>query len=316
MNRFTSASIIALLVGFVARAADEAKDPKEQKFPVVTDAGGKEVVLKKWKMVGGTRQLGWIAAKPEVFDVREVGSTTFKDGVTTFVPVSRVQGIKYEYDKETCAIQIAGLDKPLTGTTKYKDINVITIEAEVDQGKSGVADLRYRGGVIKGGIKEIKFPDAKAPEAPPAKGELFSFLIVPEAKGKSGVVMTASNVQALYRFGDGSEKPLSWLMFKKTLKVEIADIRSMHVGDFNVKEKTAECEVQLKDGMQLSVTLLTSVSIDGKPATLVGLLGDVPAGWKLFPVHTFQEFQPGELKVDEDPKKKEPPKKKGPTKDE
>ena len=60
-----------------------------------------------------------------------------------------------------------------------------------------------------------EFPGAKAPEAAPGKGELFSFLVVPEGKGKSGVVSTALNVQALYHFNDGSEKLLSYLMFKK-----------------------------------------------------------------------------------------------------
>jgi hypothetical protein len=294
----------------LAVAAVVAQPPAESSSPVVTDAGGKEVILKKWHITGGTRKLAWLADKPECFELRETGSTTFKDGVLTFVPLRRIQSIKYDYEKETCAVAVAGLDQPLAGTTRFKDINTITVEAEIDKGKSGVADLRYRGGIIKGGIKEIKFPDAKAGEAP-AKGELFSFAIVPEAKGKSGVVMTANNAQALYRLADGSESPRTWLVFKKTLKVELADIKSMHVGEFNVKDKTAECEVETKDGMQLSVTLLTAASIDGKPATLIGLLGDVPAGWKLFPVHTLQQFQPGELKAEE-PKKKEPAKKKEP----
>lgn len=305
------AAACLFLAGLTLLADDP---PKGDKQPVVVDAGGKEVVLKKWKIVGGTRKLGWLADKPEAFEMREFGSTTFKDGVLTLVPMSRVKSIKYEYDNQACAVEVAGLEKPLQGTTKYKDTNAITVEAEVDQGKSGVADLRYRGGVIKGGIKEIRFPAAKAPDAA-AKGDLFSFLVVPEGKGKSGTVATAVNVQALYRFGDGSEKPLPWLMFKKTLKVEIATIKSMHVGEFNVKERTAECEVQLKDDMALSVTLLGAVTVDGKPATLVGLIGEVPGGWKLFPVYTFGQFQPGELKVEpkEEPKK-EPAKKKDPAK--
>ncbi|MCE9534499.1 MAG: hypothetical protein K8T89_25765 [Planctomycetes bacterium] len=319
---------LLLLAGLIVLAqnglaADPAKDGVQ---PVVTDPNGKEVSLRKWKIVFGTRKIGWLPEKIDVFEVREFGSTTFKEGVLTLVPMASIQSIRYEYDKETAHIEVAGLDKPLQGTTKYKDINMITIEAEVDQGTSGVADLRYRGGLIKGGFKEVKFPKAVALAAP-AKGELFSFLVAPEGKGKSATVMTATNVQALYRLADGTEKPLSWLMFKKTLKVEMADIQKLHVGEYNVKEKTAECDVQKKDGTQITVTLLSSVMVDGKPATLIGLMGQVPAGWKLFPIHTFTEFQPGDLKIEEkneEPKKvetkkeekKAPPKVDPPKKDE
>jgi hypothetical protein len=205
------------------------------------------------------------------------------------------------------------LDKPLEGTTKFKDINMITIEAEVDQGASGVADLRYRGGIMKGGFKSVKFPDVKPFEKQPEKGELFSFLVVPEGKGTTATVQSVTNVKPLYRFSDGTEKFIPYLIFKKTLKVDFANIQSIHVGDHNAKEKTAECEVTLKEGMPLSVTLLGQVQIEGKNATFVGFLGESPAGYRLFPIHTIQQYQPGEIKLDAP--KKEPPKKKTPKKD-
>jgi hypothetical protein len=297
-QRYAVILFVGLAISRGGLSADAVPDSTDKKETVVTDANGKEVVLRKWKIVGGTRKLSWLPGdKMEFFEMRELGSTNFKDGVTTFVPMSRIESIKYDYDEEIAAVRVAGIDKPLKGTTKFKDINSITIEAEVDQGTSGIADLRYRGGVIKVGFKEVKFPDAKAPEEPPAKGVLYSFLVAPEGKGKTGTVMTAISVQGLYRFGDGSEKLLPLLMFKKTLKVDIGSIQHLNVGAFNVKEKTAECEVTLKDGMQLSVTLLTSATVDEKPASLVGLVGKVAAGWKLFPIHTIHEFQPGELKI-------------------
>jgi hypothetical protein len=309
-NILTKLSKSALLLAAILALTNAglAADPPADSQPVVTDAAGKQFILKKWKIAGGVRKLGWLADKPEAFELREFGSTTFKEGVLTLVPMSRIDSIRYEYDKETANVHLAGLDRPLQGTTKYKDINMITVRAEVDQGASGVADLRFVGGLMKGGFKEIKFAGAKTPEAPAAKGELFSFLIVPEGKGKSGVVATAMNVQALYRSSDGSEKLLPYVMFKKTLKIDLNDIQKIGVGEQNVKEKTAECEVLKKDGSQLSITLLGSTPIDGKPATLVGLLGAVDVGWKLFPIHTFTTFQRGELKI-EDKKAPEAPKK-------
>ncbi len=296
----------------------QAQPKENSKAPILVDASGKELALKKWKIVSGLHKLGWLEGKPAAFEMREFGSTTFKDGVITWIPFKRVEGIRYDYVKETAYVDVAGLAKPLEGTTKYKDINMITIEAEVDQGTSGVADLRYRGGTLKGGFKSVKFPDVKPFEKQPVKGDLFSFLVVPEGKATTATVQSVTNVKPLYRFSDGTEKLIPYLIFKKTLKVDFTNIQSIHVGDHNAKEKTAECEVALKDGMPLSVTLLGQIQIDGKNATFIGFLGEAAAGYKLFPIHTIQQFQPGEIK--EIPKKelpkKEIPKKKDPKKDE
>lgn len=261
--------------------------------PIVIDSSGKELTLKKWKIVAGTRKLPWVEGKPEVFEIRELGSTSFKDGIVTLVSLSRIQEVAWDYEKETMTVRVAGLEKPLIGTTKYKDINVLTIEAEVDQGKSGVADLRFRGGPIKGGIRGIKFPNAKAPERMREPGSVFAFTVPPVAKSKAGpAVYQASGIQALYRTSSTEEKPLSYLMFKKTLKVELANISQLTVGTYNAKDHTAECELKQKDGMDLSVTLLTAFPIDGKPATLLGFLGVVPAGYRLFPIYTISQFNP------------------------
>ncbi|MSR52834.1 MAG: hypothetical protein EXS09_06035 [Gemmataceae bacterium] len=265
----------------------------QEPMPTVTDSAGKELTLKKWKIVAGTRKLSWAEGKPESFEIREVGSTSFKDGIITFVAMSRVQEVTWDYEKETMTVRVAGLEKPLIGTTKYKDINVLTIEAEVDQGKSGVADLRFRGGPIKGGIRGIKFPNAKAPEKMPEAGPAFAFTVPPEAKSKGGpAVYQASGFQALYRTSNTEEKLLPYLMFKKTLKVEIANIGRLTVGAYNAKDHTAECELKQKDGMDLSVSLPASFPIDGKPATLLGFVGTVPAGYRLFPIHTISQFEP------------------------
>ena len=99
-------------------------------------------------------------------------------------------------------------------------------------------------------------------------------------------------IQALYRTSNTEEKLLSYLMFKKTLKVELATISHLSVGTYNAKDHTAECELKQKDGMDLSVTLLATFPIDGKPATLLGFVGTVPAGYRLFPVHTITQFEP------------------------
>jgi hypothetical protein len=49
--------------------------------------------------------------------------------------------------------------------------------------------------------------------------------------------------------------------------------------------------VSLKDGTEETLTLLTTIPLDGKNAVLEGLLGKVPGGYKLFPVHTIGEVE-------------------------
>lgn len=295
---------VILGLGLVAVVAAES--------PVVTDQAGKDVTLKKYKIVGGLRKMNWVEGKPEAFEIREFNSTTFKDGILTWVPLSRIESIQYDYRKDvaTMSVKVAGIEKPLAGSTRFKDINAITIEAEIDQGAAGVVDLRFRGGLMDGGIKGVKFPNAKPMEKAP-EGAVFSLVVPPEGKGTAGpTVQTVRNIQALYRAG-AEETPLSYLMFKKTLKVELSNIQKMTVSGYNAKDRTAECELKMKDGTDLSVTLLSVITVDGKTLSLMGLLGDVPAGQRLFPVHTFTEFQPGEIKLDEkkEPEPKTPPKK-------
>lgn len=259
--------------------------------PVVTDGTGSEFALKKWKIVAGTRNLPWEPGKPDAFELRELGSSTFKDGIVTLVPVSRIQEVSWDYDKQIMTVRVAGLEQPLTGSTKYKDINVLTIEAEVDKGNAGVAVLRFRGGPSKGGIRSVKFPDAKAPEKQPEVTSRHSFLVPAEGKSKAGpATHQATNVRPLYRVA-GGEESLSYLLFKKTLKVEMEGVARLSVGAYSAKDRTAECELKLKDGMNLSVTLLTTFPIDGKPVSLLGFVGTAPAGYRLFPVHTISQME-------------------------
>ena len=58
--------------------------------------------------------------------------------------------------------KVAGVEKPLEGSIRYKEINQIAIEADVDRGAAGVVALKYRGGLLKGGIQAVRFPGAKA----------------------------------------------------------------------------------------------------------------------------------------------------------
>ena len=203
----------------------------------------------------------------------------------TLIPLDRLESLTYNAEKQTVSAKVAGLEQPLEGSIRYKEINQITIEAEVDKGDAGIVELKYKGGQLKGGIRSVKFSGAKAGAAP--AGDKM-FITIADAKEKHAP-QAVFQLQALYKAGKEQEKLAPSLMFKKTFKVELAQIQSMKVHD-NAETKEAECEVALKDGTAQTLTPLTATKLDGKPATLEGLLGTVLAGYRLFPLHTIGEL--------------------------
>lgn len=274
---------------------------------VVVDAVGKEHKLKTWKFTMGTRPLSWLApaapaedptAKdgppkptgPEALAFREEHSTNFVDGIITLVPLERVRSLKYDAENQTVTLTTAGPrdsdSVELTGSTRFKGINKLTIEAEADLGDLGVADVKFQGGIPTGGIRSLTFPAPKAVAAAPAgRGAT----VTPEDK-KDKEPHKVSDLQPIYRQADGRQKLLPFLMFKKTVKLDVAKIQKLHQVEGSAAD-APEFQITLKDGAEHTLTLLKSIDQDGQKLTLDGLLAMVPGGYKLFPVHTIADVQ-------------------------
>lgn len=322
--------VLALgLLGVLSLCAGSAEDAVSQDAPkseltslIVLDSAGKEQKLKTWKFVQGTRRLAWLApaaegtdpgskaparepatpkkvgAKqgpalpavgPEALAFREENSTTFVNGILTLIPLEQLHSLDFDAEKQLATARVTLRDKAdeeitLTGTTKYEKINKIAVEAEVDKGDLGVAEIRYLGGVARGGIRGLRFPAAKKVQAPAGRPATVSI----QDKGKK-TEMPVSDLQALYRVANGGERLSPLLFFKKTLKLDVAKIRKIIATDGEGQDPSLQ--VTLKDGNEETLTLLQSVTLDDKPATLEGLLGRVPAGYKLFPIHTVGEVE-------------------------
>lgn len=294
MSRVFLFAVIAALPLSVCPAADL----------IIIDGAGKEIVLKSWKISAGTRKLDWQAGAPDVLVFREVNSTTFREGVLTFIPLDRLESLNYDAEKQIVKAKVAGIEQPLEGSTRYQGINQIVIEAEIDKGAAGTVELKYRGGPLKGGIRGVKFAGAR-PGPNPAGDKTF---VVIADGNKKLAVQPVHELQALYRL-EKAEKTLPWIMFKKTFKVELSRIKKMSLRE-QPDQKAFECDVALDDGSEQTLTLLTAVMADGKPAALEGLVGVVPAGYKLFPMHTMGEISKSEPKAPPEklgPKKKEKP---------
>ncbi len=286
---------------------------------VVLDSVGKEQKLKTWTYVAGTRHITWLAptdkepepgapdkdapakdkpgkekpkppAGPEALEFREENSTVYADGILTLIPLDRLRSLDYDVEKETVVAAIAAGPKAdddvkLTGVTKFLKINKLIIEAEVDKGDLGLAEVKFLGGVAKGGIKGLRFPAAKG-EAAPAGGRP-TVVISSDRTGRASHKVT--ELLPLYRFADGREQTSPLLFFKKTLKIDVAKIKSIVTSPADDEEKG--WQVTLKDGNDENLSLLRKVTLNDKPAELVGLVARVPAGYKLFPLHAVAEIK-------------------------
>jgi hypothetical protein len=287
----------ALALACVVAAAADAPPPL-----VIVDANGKEQKVKAWKFSSGTRPLGWLAPAPPAREVkpgekpaaaaeagpvavafRDEHSTGLVDGVLTLLLPEHLKSLEYDAEKQTVTARLAGdkadADVMLTGSTQYAGINKLTVEAEVDKGDAGIAEVKFQGGVVRG-VRAIRFPAPKP--APAAKGRP-AFVAVADKDEKSDEELV--DLLPLYRLPDGSERLLPTLMFKKTLKLDVGKIARFQAEGREADGTT--CRVTTKDGEDQTYTLLKTATIDDKPATLEGLVGKVRGGYKLFPASTF-----------------------------
>ena len=304
------------LTALWATAADEPAKADGDSL-VVTDNGGKVHKLKTWKFTVGTRHLTWlapaekeadpkdkpdpkeekpvqrapkarIAVGPEALEFREENSTNLVKGILTLVPLDRIRSLEYDTTADTVKLTAATGPKAddtttLTGLTKFKDINKLAIEAEVDKGELGVAEVKFLGGVPKG-INGLKFQTSAKVEATPEGRAAF---VTTKADSKGKTEHEVRDLQALYRTAGGETlSPL--LFFKKTIKIDVAKITRLVVTDAGADSAWG---VTMKAGGEESLSLMSTVTLDGKPAVLEGFVGRVPVGYKLFPTAVIEEVQ-------------------------
>jgi len=277
----------------------EKKDDKNALI-VMPPAGGKEVKLVDWRFTQGTRHFSPIGEEkvnpktkmptgPEYLEFREEKSTTYKNGIFTLIPLASVRKITYDREKKTVAVAVVTGDAEdliLNGVTRFTGSNKITIEAEALLDGLGAATVKFQGGIDKG-LHSVTFPAptavAKAKGGAPA-------IITADDKEKSK--HPASDVQPLYLV-EGAYRIVPYIMFKKTVKVDMDKVAGIRFVPSEDKKKASnDYEVTLKDGNKHTLTLLSTVETEKKKSmTFLGLLGRVPAGYKLFSVDALYEFR-------------------------
>ena len=226
-------------------AQDAPKTAKSGLIVVNTD--GQEHTLKNWHIVLGTGSVlrndpikppakgepAKQADGPEYLEFREDNSTSFEEGILTLVPITSIRQIDYDDAKKTVAltmVQADGKEVVLTGTTKYRSINKLTIEGDIDAKDLEGATVRVQGGMpnAKPAVKSFRFPSAAQP---PPKVAGPGVIITAVAKEK--LELKANDLKALYRAA-GQDRVSANLLFKKQARIDLAKIVKMkhvQVGD-------------------------------------------------------------------------------------
>jgi len=293
MHRFLLAATCGLVLGLPqVPGGEKVKQPL-----IILDNSGKEVKLTTSSFLIGTRRLPWLDKQPakegaeplgvECLAFREEKSTLYQEGIITLIPLASIRKLDYDLEKKLVTVTVVnaeGKDEVLVGSTKYKGINKLELQAEADLGTLGSAVVKYRGGDATG-IRGIRFPDPQ----PLAGSTGAATKLIADDKEKS--VHEAIGLTGLYSAA-GKSVLTPAMMFKKTVKVDLAKVSSLkHIAPENPKETSNDFEVTLDDGQKHVLTLLTNTNPqDGNPAQFVGLVGRVPAGYKLFPPYTIAEL--------------------------
>ena len=292
MSRRVWAVVGVMLAGWLAGALSQAAEAPAE--AVVIDAEGKEVKVSGLKFMIGTRRLAWLAdpngatedAKkgPLALELREPHSTTYSKGIITFVPLSAVESIKYDYEKQVASVSVKGLTEPLAGTLQYKGINVLGFDGTVD-GKV----TKFSGGAFtKGNIKAVDFPGAAA--APARKGGSAWAVQIDQAKAMNPT-LKASNFKFLYQFPGGVDLLTDAAHTHKSEPLKMDDaVKSYTTLAVDPNTYVIAAEVQIGESERV-IVIPPEMEKDGKKGTLVGLLGEVEAGWKLFPLHTIKNMK-------------------------
>ncbi|MBY0458313.1 MAG: hypothetical protein K2V38_13310 [Gemmataceae bacterium] len=281
--------VVLVLATALACAAQALADAPTE--ATVTDVDGKDVKATGLKFGAGARRLGWLAdpngaddeAKkgPLALELREPHSTTYAKGVITYVPLAAVESIKYDYDKQVSAVQVKGLTEPLAGTLQYKGINVLNFDSSAD-GKA----VKFVGGAFtKDHIKAVAFAD---PKPLPARKGLGQWQVQIDQPKAMDPTLKGGAAKFLLQFPGGVEALADSVPTRRGDPLKFDDgTKSLALVAYDPNTHVAVFDLIVGDTEKV-VVVPQEVEKDGKKGVLVGVVVEVEAGWKVFPLHTIK----------------------------
>jgi hypothetical protein len=159
-------------------------------------------------------------------------------------------------------------------------------------GFDGTADgkaAKFSGGAFtKGNIKAVTFAGASAP--PERKGGSQWAVQIDQPKAMNPT-LKASNFKLLYYFPGGADVVTDSVALHKGEPLKLDDtVKSYTTLAVDANTQVIAAEVQVGETERV-VVIQPQLEKDGKTGTLAGLLGEVEAGWKLFPLHTIKNMK-------------------------
>ncbi len=299
-------ALVCALLSASTLAGSASGQPPADSWLLVVDSQTK-VPLQNAHFTTGTRHLDWLVedgagaapkgkkAGPEYLEFREDKSTTFKDGIVTWIPLASLAGLEYDHDKKLVRAAIKqpeGKDLVLVGSTKFAGINKFSVEGAAGKVQLGIEGaLQLQDGLMKVPFRGLVHEGAQPAILPKGRGAAV------RAQDKEKTEHKVYGLAALYAVNKG-HKLANVLMFQKVGQLDLNKISSLHQLPAAKKQAIShDYEVIRLDGDKQKLTLLDKTQLgDNEPATLLGLVGRVPAGFKLFPPHTIAEARFDELK--------------------
>ena len=144
------------------------------------------------------------------------------------------------------------------------------------------------GAFTKGNIKAVTFGDAKPVVA---KKGVSPWLIQIDQPKAMDPTLKAANFKFLYQFPGGVEVLADAATVRKGDPFKLDDsVKAFTPVAVDQNTHMAAVEVQI-GGVEKIIVIPQEIEKDGKKGTLAGLLGEVDAGWKLFPLHSIKNMK-------------------------
>jgi hypothetical protein len=282
MRRIGCTVLLVVFVGLARISAQDEGKSLDDSFTVV-NTDGTEAKLTGLKFTAGAQRLTWLPEGPIALEVRETQSTTFSKGIVTYVDVSHLESLKYDYDGKVVSISLKGLKEPLKGTLQYKGLNALSFSGSQD-GKV----IPFSSGVPgKSKVKEVLFSGSKVIPKPRNTGTFWAVQI--DQRNEKDPTLNVRNLKALYQYSRGVEQLEDRIPVRKAAELSLNDkLKRLEMVANDATANLVTAEVDTATEKEKLIVIPLSQKMDTNSKTLVGFVGEVDVGWKLFPLHTVK----------------------------
>ena len=170
------------------------------------------------------------------------------------------------------------------GTLQYRGINVLGVSGSVD-GKS----TNYSCGVGKSAVKAVTFSGAKSLPDAKTTGTTWAIQIAqPTAKNP---VLTVRNLKVFFQYKGGSDRLENAVPVRKGAVLTLnGTVKRVEILATDPNTNIAAAEVETTTGPERIIAIPLTQELEIGSGTLVGFIGEVDVGWKLFPLHTVRQI--------------------------